>query len=66
MSNPIEPTDVDCPYCGSTHTVWVDLSAGSQETIEDCASCCQPIRLLIELDPASGELLSLSAFRGDE
>lgn len=36
-----------CPYCGELITLLVDPSAGTQEYIEDCAVCCQPIRVAV-------------------
>ena len=38
-----------CPYCGETFTSLIDTSAGSQEYIEDCEICCQPIVFVVEL-----------------
>ncbi len=34
---------VHCPYCGEPVGLLLDLSAGDQEYIEDCAVCCQPM-----------------------
>lgn len=39
-----------CPYCGESITTWVDLSQGSQDSIEDCSVCCRPIELIITID----------------
>jgi len=36
-------TEVSCPYCGETATLWVDPSGGEeQEYVEDCPVCCRP------------------------
>lgn len=32
-------TEVTCPYCGETITLFLDLSIESQSYIEDCAVC---------------------------
>jgi|TARA_R110002111_G_scaffold1495_6_gene10215 hypothetical protein len=40
-----------CPYCGELIETWVDISQGSQQTIEDCRVCCRPIELSIEITP---------------
>ncbi|HCH77677.1 MAG TPA: CPXCG motif-containing cysteine-rich protein, partial [Pseudomonas sp.] len=32
-----------CPYCGEPVEAVLDLSAGDQQYIEDCAVCCRPI-----------------------
>ncbi len=40
---------VHCPYCGEPVGLQLDLSAGSQEYVEDCAVCCQPMVVTVEL-----------------
>ena len=52
-------TEVSCPYCGETITVFLDLSVESQSYIEDCSVCCQP--MTISYSVADGELASVSA-----
>jgi transcription elongation factor Elf1 len=52
--NPIEERDVQCPYCGETIGVVLDLTAGDQQYIEDCAVCCQPIEFTVRVDAANG------------
>ena len=42
MSDLIE-MDIDCPYCGEGINVSVEILDESQEYIEDCQVCCQPI-----------------------
>ena len=39
---------VHCPYCGEAIGLQLDLSAGSQEYVEDCAVCCQPMVVTVE------------------
>jgi len=41
--------DIDCPYCGETITLVADGSAGSQRYIEDCAVCCRPITVVLDV-----------------
>ncbi|MCC6302101.1 MAG: CPXCG motif-containing cysteine-rich protein [Gammaproteobacteria bacterium] len=65
MSEYLEPRDVACPYCGEDFTVVIDLSAGSQRYIEDCAVCCPPVLLDIEID-AEGDIAGVTARRDDE
>lgn len=60
----VRGVDVDCPYCGETIGVTLDLSAGSQSYIEDCQVCCQPIELSI-LVGDDGELDQVDAARLD-
>ena len=55
-------SEVPCPWCGEYFTTMVDTAQGSYETIEDCAVCCRPITMSVEVEP--GEVLSLEAGRG--
>ncbi len=50
---------ITCPYCGESYTTQVDLSAGSQRYIEDCAVCCKPIEIALRVSD-DGELLESS------
>ena len=34
---------IDCPYCGESLDVLVDLSEAGQSYVEDCQVCCRPI-----------------------
>ena len=61
----LEPfADVQCPYCGETLTVRLDLSAGSQSYVEDCQVCCQPIQMNSRV-AEDGTLEAVSAERMD-
>lgn len=40
---PGDTEQVYCPYCAQGIEVVLDLSAGSQEYVEDCEVCCRPI-----------------------
>jgi cysteine-rich CPXCG protein len=57
--------DIECPYCGEPITIRIDLSAGSQNYIEDCQVCCQPITISVPVSDA-GELLEVTAERGGQ
>ena len=46
-----------CPYCGESFTTLIDMSAGSQEYIEDCQVCCRPVLFSIELDTITGDAI---------
>lgn len=50
-------TEVTCPYCGETITLFLDLSIESQSYIEDCAVCCQPMS--VTYSAADGELTDI-------
>ena len=43
---------ISCPFCGEQISVLIDTSAGTQQYIEDCQVCCQPIEfsVLVEMD----------------
>ena len=45
----IEPVVIHCPYCGEAFESQVDTSGGSQRYVEDCAVCCRPIEIAIEV-----------------
>lgn len=55
----IEFVAIHCPYCGETFETQVDLSAGSQSYVEDCAVCCKPIEIALQVSDES-ELLDIS------
>ena len=38
-----------CPYCGEPIELVVDASAGSQCYVEDCAVCCRPITVNVDV-----------------
>lgn len=54
----IEAIAIHCPYCGESYETTVDLSAGSQKYIEDCAVCCRPIEIALQVSE-DGELLDV-------
>lgn len=65
MIDMINPVDIACPYCGGQFETQVDSSAGNQVYYEDCAICCCPILLRIEID-GQGTLSRIEALREDE
>lgn len=56
---------INCPYCGETFDVFLDLSAGNQQYTEDCQVCCKPIEFRISVD-IQGELSEVEVKREDE
>ena len=36
---------IACPYCGEAVEIAIDLSAGDQDDVQDCAVCCSPIHV---------------------
>ena len=55
---------VDCPYCGGQRFyIFVDVSAGDQQYIEDCQICCRPIEFRISIK--DGEVQEILAAAGN-
>lgn len=52
-------TDIMCPHCGETITLFIDLSVEAQTYIEDCSVCCQPMEISYAAE--DGELTSIRA-----
>ena len=55
---------VECPYCGECFDTQADPTGGSACYVEDCAVCCQPIEMSLEVDE-DGAVRRLTAHRGD-
>lgn len=58
----LELVTLDCPYCGESFASQVDISAGAQTYVEDCAVCCRPIVVVVNVD-GEGELESVGTRR---
>ena len=52
----LESQDYQCPYCGEQVEALLDLSAGDQQYIEDCAVCCRPIVFDLRTDGEQWQL----------
>ena len=39
-----------CPYCFTKVSILVDNSVPSQQYIEDCENCCNPVEFSISID----------------
>jgi len=61
----IETIAIQCPYCGESYETVVDLSAGSQRYIEDCAVCCRPIEITLQVGD-DGELIDVGTNTDNE
>ena len=44
---PVETHAVQCPYCGETIEVDLEVLEEEQTFIEDCAVCCRPIEYTV-------------------
>ena len=42
-----DAVEIQCPYCGETIGIVVDLSVEDQSYIEDCQVCCQMWRVQV-------------------
>ncbi|MGE5152442.1 MAG: CPXCG motif-containing cysteine-rich protein [Bdellovibrio bacteriovorus] len=63
--NPIESFETQCPWCGSALALQIDCSAGDQRYVEDCAVCCQPIRVSVGLGESDEPCLWVDCARED-
>lgn len=50
MNMTVVEQSISCPFCGESISILLDLSAGSQDYIEDCQVCCRPIQIAFETD----------------
>jgi hypothetical protein len=50
----LEEASVTCPCCWETIVLTLDLSAGSQEYVEDCPVCCRPLRVRLAVEEPDG------------
>ncbi len=55
--------ETTCPHCGESITLLLDLSVESQEYIEDCSVCCQPMTVIYSAE--GGELTELRVASGN-
>lgn len=60
-----ELATIDCPHCGESYDTPVDTSAGTQTYVEDCAVCCRPIVVTVEVD-GEDALLGVSTRREND
>ena len=56
---------VQCPYCGRSFESSIDVSGGSQQYVEDCYVCCQPITFRTAVDH-DGNLLTIEISREND
>ncbi len=46
---------VECPCCGESIELLIDLSVQQQSYTEDCQVCCRPIVVTVDVD-SSGDV----------
>ncbi len=44
----LESRKVQCPYCGETIELDIEILEEAQSYIEDCSVCCRPIQYEVE------------------
>ncbi len=40
---------IECPHCGETFSLALDVSEGSAEFIVDCEVCCRPMTVALRI-----------------
>jgi transcription elongation factor Elf1 len=55
-----EFADIQCPFCGQTFSLAVDVSVANQQFTTDCEICCRPFEVRAEC--ADGEIVSVEVF----
>lgn len=63
--NPLESRRLDCPYCGADNAIDIDAVIGTQDYVEDCVVCCQPMQVHIVID-SEGKLETVVVQRQDD
>ena len=58
---PMQWVEIQCPYCGEHMDIRIDPSEEGQVLVQDCAVCCKPVELAVEVE--EGEV-SVAASRG--
>ena len=59
MQSHIFEYELICPYCGELVTMVLEGPDGSQQYIEDCEVCCNPIQIRFSID--DGDVLHFGA-----
>ncbi|SIS55814.1 CPXCG motif-containing cysteine-rich protein [Neptunomonas antarctica] len=57
--NELLETSVYCPYCAEKISVTVEVLDESQEFIEDCQVCCQPITVAVAISTEGSYSISV-------
>lgn len=59
-ANSVEPSNIQCPYCGETIEILIDCSVEKQTYIEDCQVCCRPIDVDVVIDETGMPIIEVS------
>jgi transcription elongation factor Elf1 len=52
-----EAISIECPHCGESFSLALDVSEGSAEFIVDCEVCCRPMTVSVRIN--DGEIEGL-------
>ncbi len=52
-----EFADIQCPFCGQTFSLAIDVSVANQQFTTDCEICCRPFEVRAECE--DGEVVSV-------
>ena len=61
----LESREVQCPYCGETIEVDIEILEEAQSFIEDCSVCCRPIQFEVRSGRGEDEEVEINAMRAE-
>jgi uncharacterized Zn finger protein len=61
MPTMTESISIECPHCGESFTLALDVSEGSAEFVVDCEVCCRPMTVSVTLREGEIEALDVAA-----
>ncbi len=53
--------NLECPHCGESFSIALDVSEGSAEFIVDCEVCCAPMTVMVRITDGELESVDVSA-----
>ena len=65
MPQALVHSDITCPYCFSSISTEIDVSAGNQDYYEDCQVCCAPMALGVHISD-EGEVEAVEVSPGND
>jgi hypothetical protein len=54
----LQTESIQCPFCGQTFELEIDISGGTQTFVTDCEVCCRPMEVRVACE--SGEISDLT------
>ena len=52
---------LECPHCGESFSLAVDVSEGSAEFTVDCEVCCRPMTVAVRITDGEIEAVDVAA-----